>query len=66
MIMSKRLRALLHLFYLVFGAVVMNAGGTGLMLGAFPTVWSGLLIILLGAGILGFGIWGIVKDPKAS
>lgn len=63
--MDKRLKALLHFFYLLFGAIIMNAGGTGLMLGAFSTVWLGLLIILLGAGILGFGIWRIIKDPKA-
>jgi hypothetical protein len=64
--MDKRLKALLHFFYLLFGAIVMNAGGIGLMLGAFYNVWLGFLIILLGAGILGFGVWGIIKDPKPS
>lgn len=65
-IMDKRLRALQHLFYLLFGAIIMHAGGIGLMLGAFCRVWLGLLIMLLGAGILGFGIWRVIKDPKAS
>lgn len=64
--MDKRLRALLHLFYLVLGAIVMNAGAIGLMFGAFYTIWLGILVMLLGAGILGFGIWGIVKSPKVS
>ena len=64
-VMNRLLRALFHLLCLLLGAVVMNAGGTGLFLGAFSTKWLASLIMVLGAGILGYGIWGITKDRKS-